>query len=807
MPTVSGYTGSPTVTTGVKYRGLTGTLYEWNAAGSGSLTFSTGGAIYALLVGGGGAGGADSYGETGGGGGGGGVLEQEITATATSYSLTIGAGGVAGIPGTSDPTAAGDTTGFSLTAVGGGHGAGDGEYNRYDATGGGSGGGGGAGLNQTAGAGTSGQGYAGADGTSDHRNGGGGGAGGPGIAGHANERGGAGGRGILSGITGEYRYYGGGGGGSHLLNRTEPRNIGGQGGGGDGFRGTTTYATSGADGFGGGGGGSVYYATSSSRVAGDGGDGTIKVFVPDGGAASDWTIVDKRSDSAPDGGNVAFDLTAMEWTAGDLAVVKSAVGTTTVSTTPGISESGWTTRADVFANDTRDAVLGVFTRKLVGGDTTVTVLGTGSTNQSLVADIEIHRGLDADDPLNVAVVPTDGGNTAVPAFGSITPSTAGTPILAVAAAPSAAGRSTRFGQSGLTHFASFGEDDSADVVMGSGWHEWTSGAYTPGTWTLEGDIDSASNSYATALIAFNLAPAGPTDTVAKCTAAAKVGSTVGKANFRVNPSPAYTEGQRVRFQTCMVFSSETDVDFSGLKIIDFENNTISGNPGFRVQVYNNGGSWGITLNLDKLNGPVTTTYGIETSGVTFPGLSLDTPYLIDVEVLLGGDPGMVAGDTTTGHVRIWLDDGTTRTLVYNKSHRTMITQAYWTAEGLPGSITVNLSSIQVGATANSDETYAAVVYLGSTAIRVDDGAWDVFSDWESTPPETGWDGTTISSGSALAADDAPVTMIEPDEATIDGYIDAWSGSAWAKQPVKHWNGSAWREAHVKHWNGSAWAEV
>ncbi len=39
----------------------------------------------------------------------------------------------------------------------------------------------------------------------------------------------------------------------------------------------------------------------------------------------------------------------------------------------------------------------------------------------------------------------------------------------------------------------------------------------------------------------------------------------------------------------------------------------------------------------------------------------------------------------------------------------------------------------------------------------------------------------------------------------EGYINAWTGSAWALKPVKVWTGSAWVQKPVKFWNGTSWA--
>lgn len=162
---------------------------------------------YVTLVGGGGGAGSGSGG--GGGGGGGMLANVDVTANiipGTTYTITVGAGGVVDANG-------GNTSAFSLTAVGGGHGG-----NASSKTGadGGSGGGG-SGASTPAGAGgspTSGQGYAGGIGFRSttvapfFTGGGGGGAGGVGGAAGAGTSGGNG-LGKIDPIAGGYYSFGG----------------------------------------------------------------------------------------------------------------------------------------------------------------------------------------------------------------------------------------------------------------------------------------------------------------------------------------------------------------------------------------------------------------------------------------------------------------------------------------------------------------------------------------------------------------------------------------------------------------------
>ena len=216
-----------------------------------------------LVVAGGGGGGSDA----GGGGGAGGLLASSQTLTiGSSYTVTIGAGGIAGTGGNTPvyPTnnaGSGSNSVFSggsittQTAIGGGYG-GMGE-SRGIATGSGGSGGGGGGTypnnNQQgpAGTATSGQGNVGSAGlTTPECGGGGGGAG----AAATNQNGGVGSNWQSLGTF----YAGGGGGGAYSGGAGHLAGAGGNGGGGNGggYPGNTAaVGSAGTTNTGGGGGG------------------------------------------------------------------------------------------------------------------------------------------------------------------------------------------------------------------------------------------------------------------------------------------------------------------------------------------------------------------------------------------------------------------------------------------------------------------------------------------------------------------------------------------------------------------------
>lgn len=274
-------------------------IASYTTVGSGTFSVPTGlSSVQVLVVAGGGGGGSLYY---AGGGGAGGLIEMPSfpVTPGGSVSYTVGAGGTGGIGFNNNGGAGNDSIFGTLTAKGGGAGAG----NNTNGNPGGSGSGGCGGSttpggsatqpSQPGNSGTYGFGFAGGTGQpagpAGSNGGGGGGAGGIGGDGlpaggntPGGYGGGLGGAAKVSTITGSSVYYAGGGGGggnSNSPNRSPSINsIGGQGGG-------ASYATgSGAGsagatntGSGGGGGGWNPGFSPSGQSAGNGGPGIVIV--------------------------------------------------------------------------------------------------------------------------------------------------------------------------------------------------------------------------------------------------------------------------------------------------------------------------------------------------------------------------------------------------------------------------------------------------------------------------------------------------------------------------------------------------
>ena len=256
---------SPTPTSIGNYR-----THTYTTTGSTTFTPLVSGNVEVLVVAGGGAGGNN---HAGGGGGGGLIYNANYPViSGRSYTVVVGAGGVAAGTGANNNTNGGNSQFGTLVAIGGGAGG-----NRNDTastspgqSGGSGGGGGGAqaiySANYAAGAGTNGQGNPGGVAV-DVVGGGGGGAGAPGEStATIGGQGGTGGAGLQFSISGTPTWYAGGGSGSNGTNTTPANPLGGGGAGGStvGSNGTAGTANTG----GGGGGGGAGNTTGSNGGSG-----------------------------------------------------------------------------------------------------------------------------------------------------------------------------------------------------------------------------------------------------------------------------------------------------------------------------------------------------------------------------------------------------------------------------------------------------------------------------------------------------------------------------------------------------------
>ena len=260
---------------------------------------------YVVVAGGGGGGGAHDSpcNRAGGAGGAGGFREvkspvtpytaspldgypsspNRVTVTATSFPITVGAGGGAGRRSVGAATNGGTSTFSTITSAGGGSGGtGIGgpvgiSCNGADGGSGGGGSGGGAGTTSVHGDGNTpptspAQGFDGGPGVGPHgASGGGGGATAAGVTGCSSD-GGIGGAGATSSINGTPTARAGGGGGAGGSGGGMPGGAGGGGAGGS----SNTAGTAGTTNTGGGGGGAGFGPDGSTNsLGGAGGSGIV----------------------------------------------------------------------------------------------------------------------------------------------------------------------------------------------------------------------------------------------------------------------------------------------------------------------------------------------------------------------------------------------------------------------------------------------------------------------------------------------------------------------------------------------------
>lgn len=196
------------------------------------------GIIEVLVIGGGGGGGIGQFGVFGGGGGGSGEVNHSLAyniLTMGPYSVSIGSGGLGATASSTDGTNGNSSTFDTITAIGGGYGAGFYQGWPWQGIGGsGASGGGGSYDGRPGGVGSI-HFNGGAGWTSNTAAGGGGGAGGLGQNAPNGNTGGDGGIGLFKNITGTLiEYAKGGGGGGQNANGTPSGNGATYGSGGGG---------------------------------------------------------------------------------------------------------------------------------------------------------------------------------------------------------------------------------------------------------------------------------------------------------------------------------------------------------------------------------------------------------------------------------------------------------------------------------------------------------------------------------------------------------------------------------------------
>jgi hypothetical protein len=169
--------------------------------------------------------------------------------------------------------------------------------------------------------------------------------------------------------------------------------------------------------------------------------------------------------------------------------------------------SGYTQLADLYANSTNDAQLGVFYKVLTTGETSVQISNSGSVSDGAIG-VFVFRGENITNPLDVTSTTATFTSTGRPDCPSITPVTNNSLILAIGSGAGASGNplSDLTAPSGMSNFyqvrTGAGTDNQTVLGMAT-FIQTIAGAYNPAT--FGGGSTSTSNSACAVTIALRKA--------------------------------------------------------------------------------------------------------------------------------------------------------------------------------------------------------------------------------------------------------------------------------------------------------------
>jgi hypothetical protein len=173
--------------------------------------------------------------------------------------------------------------------------------------------------------------------------------------------------------------------------------------------------------------------------------------------------------------------------ADDLVIVYYGVSTLSADIAIGVDTAGYTEVAELFQTDLSAANLSV-SYKVMGStpDTTVTVSSSNQITYHRAVAIQVWRGVDKILPLDVARTTATGANSILCNPPSITPSTAGSVIVAGGVGAAGSTNNIVFSSSDLSSFLTAGSaiGSAYNANIGLGYKTWTSGAFDPAAFTI-----------------------------------------------------------------------------------------------------------------------------------------------------------------------------------------------------------------------------------------------------------------------------------------------------------------------------------
>lgn len=196
--------------------------------------------------------------------------------------------------------------------------------------------------------------------------------------------------------------------------------------------------------------------------------------------------------------------------AGDIVIVGYTVAAT-ADRVIGVTTSGYTEVAELYANDTIDANLSV-SWKIMGAtpDTSVSVSATGGSTDGAVVAIRVWRGADSTTPMDVTPTTATHLNTWTPDPPAITPVTSGA-VIEVIGAGAAGIDVSQMGAMSSSQLSNFltaspapGGSAARSSGIGVGNFAWSSGSFNPNAFSVSG---TSSTTYSAASVTLALRPA------------------------------------------------------------------------------------------------------------------------------------------------------------------------------------------------------------------------------------------------------------------------------------------------------------
>ena len=215
-------------------------------------------------------------------------------------------------------------------------------------------------------------------------------------------------------------------------------------------------------------------------------------------------IVEAREGTGQ-GSKLPISLSSIPLQQGDMVIIAYESTGTVNKSLPII---GYTTIVDLYADRSRDSNL-LVAYKFMGPspDAQVTIERTDSADDGGAVVIQAYRGVDSQNPFDVASTTATFTASVIPNPPAITPITSGAKIVIAGGGGHNRGGGVVYQASYLSNFLSISRDAAInDAIVGMGHVNWAGGTYDPASFTFTG-ADNTSN-FASSVVTMALRP-GP----------------------------------------------------------------------------------------------------------------------------------------------------------------------------------------------------------------------------------------------------------------------------------------------------------